>query len=221
MNPSRDREANEALELLASMGLLAPDEVDAVQRVVRDPELRACLACAETIHLHVKVDDTGRVPARELEAAGAFLDHGREGFVKFHLPGRVNAIFSHIAVSADDLREGAACRRPRPFLDHIGIDLRDETAESRAIFDAIPRIAAARQWAHVPQGGLGGAVRCCHGEVAAKHWIFPAAANGVRCIPIEFAYGALRHNVAASGCDLRPSHPRTSPAAKPSCCAGQ
>ena len=220
MTSLRDLERKATLDALSSMGFISPAEVEAVRRLAADPGLRSCLACAETIHLHVKVEDTGRVTSGALAAVGAVLDHGREGFVKFRLPGALNAIFSHIAVSADDLREGEAGARPRPFRDHIGVDLRRETDESRALFDAIPRIAGERAWAHVPQGGKGRPVRCCHAEVAEKHWVFPATPGGVRCIPIEFAYGALRHGHGASGCDLRPSHPEAARAAPQRCCGG-
>ena len=46
----------------------------------------------------------------------------------------------------DDLRETCATRRARPFLDHIGIDLRDASASSRQLFDDVPAIACARAW---------------------------------------------------------------------------
>ncbi len=219
MNLSRDREASATLERLVSDGFIAAQESGAVRRVLCDSRLHASLACAETIHLHVKVDDTSRIAVATLESHGAVLDHGRDGFVKYRLRGAINVIFSHIPVSVDDLREALEARHPRPFLDHIGIDMRSETAQCRAAFDAIPCIAVERKWGHVPQGGAGRTVRCCHAEVAAKHWIYPAAEKGERSIPIEFAHGALRHAQASSGCDLRPAHPDSAHALAPPCCA--
>jgi hypothetical protein len=132
------------------------------------------------------------------------LDHAREGFVKYRMPGRVNTIFSHMPVSADDLRECDRTRSQRPFLDHMGIDLRRTDGYSRAAFEALFPLAAARGWAHVTQGGSGLAVRCCHAVVDEKLWLFPAS-KGAR--PIEVAFGPLRESAGPAGCDLRPSHP--------------
>ena len=117
---------------------------------------------------------------------------------------RVNAIFSHIPVSADDMRECDRNRRPRPFLDHMGIDLRRTDEDCRAAFQALSPLAAARGWAHVTQGGRGRTVRCCHAVVDEKIWLFPAS-KGAR--PIEIAFGPLRESAGPAGCDLRPSHP--------------
>src|SRR5262249_17776787 len=151
---------------------------------VAERSLARCIERAETIHVHIKVDDTDRLACAALEAAGGVLDHGRTGFVKYRMPGRVNAIFSHIPVSADDLRECDANRRARPLLDHIGIDVRVMDADSRAAFDALPSAAATLGWAHVAQGGEGRVVRCCHTVVDVKWWLFPEY-KGAR--PIEIA----------------------------------
>jgi hypothetical protein len=201
------------LDFLAGMQLLSACERSQVSIAMAEASLAACLDRAETIHLHIKIDDTDRLLSRALEAAGGVLDHGAPGFVKYRMPGRVNAIFSHIPVAADDLRECSANRRPRPFLDHIGIDVRTTDAQSRAAFDALPALAAASGWAHVVQGGNEG-VRCCHTVVDKKHWLFPAA-KGMR--PIEVAFGPLRASAGAPGCDLRPSHPALG--LRDACCA--
>ena len=213
MNPFRQSQTRESLQALESLGMLTVAEGAQLRQLIDDPALDACLARAETLHVHVKVDDTQALAVEALAAAGAVLDHRREGFVKYRLHGRVNAIFSHIAVSEDDLVESASSRRPRPFLDHVGIDVRSTDDASRAAFDALPAIAAARQWRWVPQGGDAGPVRCCHVEVSRKHWLFPAGAR-----PIEIACGPLRENSAGSGCDLRPAQATT---AQPPRCAAR
>ncbi len=215
MSQFQNADAGCAFELLASMGLIIPWEIGLVRGVIAEAALGACLERAETIHLHVKVADTGRLARDGFEAAGALLDYARDGFVKYRLPGAINAIFSHIPVSADDLRERAASDRPRPFLDHIGIDVREVDAYSRAAFDALPRTAGERGWAHVAQGGPGRAVRCCHVEVPEKHWLFPSG-DGAR--PIEIAFGPLRRSEGASGCDLRPADPGIGASAPARCC---
>lgn len=216
MSRSRDSDARWTLELLGSMRLITPWEAGLVRGVMSEAALGACLERAQTLHLQVKVGDTGGLARAAFEAAGGVLDHAHAGFVKYRLPGGINAIFSHIPVSADDLGECAESRRARPFLDHIGIDMREVDAESRAAFDALPRTASARGWAHVAQGEPGRAVRCCHVEVAEKHWLYPTA-DGAR--PIEIAFGPLRRNEGAVGCDLRPADPRLGARAPARCCA--
>jgi hypothetical protein len=214
MDGLRNADAGWTLDFLAGMQLISPSERMQVNAVMGEPFLDACVERAETIHLHIKLDHTDRLVRAALEAAGGVLDHGRSGFVKYRMPGRVNAIFSHIPVSADDLRECDRSRQPRPFLDHIGVDVRIVDERSRAAFAAVPRLAISRGWAHVAQGGRGAPVRCCHAVVDEKHWLFPAA-KGAR--PIEIAFGPLREVAGAAGCDLRPSHPAlVSPAA--TCC---
>ena len=204
MDGLHSSDASWTLDFLAGMHLISPCERAQVNAVLGEALLEPCLERADTIHLHIKLDDTDRLAVAALIAAGGALDHGRPGFVKYRMPGRVNAIFSHIPVAADDLRECDRNRRPRPFLDHIGIDVRRVDEGSRRAFVALPSAAMARGWAHVPQGGEGRLVRCCHTVVDEKHWLFPPQ-KGVR--PIEIAFGPLREAAGAAGCDLRPSHP--------------
>ena len=204
MDGTHGSETAWTLDFLAGLQMLSACERQQVQMALAEPALAPCLQRADTIHLHIKLDDTDRLPSAALQAAGGVLDHGKRGFVKYRMPGRVNAIFSHIPVSADDLRECAANHRPRPFLDHIGIDVRVVDAGSRAAFEAVPQAAVGKGWAHVAQGGAGRLVRCCHTVVDGKHWLFPAG-KGLR--PIEVAFGPLLDGGGASGCDLRPSHP--------------
>src|SRR5947199_5146917 len=147
-------EARYTLDFIASLRLLSPCELRQIESALSERALAPCLDHAESIHLHVKMDDTDQLPSAALEAAGGVLDHGRHGFVKYRMPGGINAIFSHIPISADDVRECVSSRRSRPFLDHIGIDLRTVNARSRAAFDALPAVAVSFGWAHVSQGGM-------------------------------------------------------------------
>ena len=204
MDGLHSSEASWTLDFLAGMRFVSACERMQVDAMLGDAALERCLERAETIHLHIKVGDTDGLSFAALEAAGGALDHGRNGFVKYRMPGRVNAIFSHIPVSADDLRECDRNRSPRPFLDHQGIDLRCTDEDSRAAFRGLSPLAVARGWAHVTQGGSERAVRCCHAVVDEKIWLFPAS-KGVR--PIEIAFGPLRESAGPAGCDLRPSHP--------------
>jgi hypothetical protein len=221
MKLRENREAERSLRSLVECGLAAIPEIGVVQGLATDAFLTVCLARAETLHLHIKVDDTARIPVNALVEAGAVLDHGRHGFVKYRFPGGVNVIFSHIQVSADDLNETESTRRSRPFLDHIGIDLRQVDGDSRRAFDALPAIAEERGWAHAAQGGQGRPVFCCHVEVAEKHWLFPPDGAGRPGIPLEIAFGPLKFNQGRSGCDLRPANPRKAVAMTAACCAAR
>jgi hypothetical protein len=214
MDGLHSSDASWTLDFLTGMHLVSACERLQVNAMLGDAALERCLERAETIHLHIKVDDTQRLSFAALEAAGGELDHARNGFVKYRMPGRVNAIFSHINVSADDLRECDRNRKPRPFLDHMGIDIRCVDRDSRMVFEALSAAALARGWAQVPQGGRGQVVRCCHAVVDEKLWLFPAS-KGAR--PIEVALGPLRESAGAAGCDLRPSHPALAPPGE-ACC---
>ncbi len=208
-----------SLKVLQECGLLNGHEIEVVVRLGKpDTPLDQAIGLAETVHLHIKVDDTHQLPINLFFEAGARLDHQKDGFVKYRFPGAINAIFSHIKVSQDELIETPATRRPRPFLDHIGIDLRDETVPVRRTFDSLPGVAAKFNWAHASQGGVDRPVYCCHIEVAEKHWLYPPDEGEHKGIPLEFAYGPLKVNPDKAGCDLRPANPDKIDPASVSCC---
>jgi alkylhydroperoxidase/carboxymuconolactone decarboxylase family protein len=212
-------EAARSISALVNLGLLTSLEAESAQRLGSPGSpFSVEVEFAETLHFHIKVDDTHQLPINAFFDAGARLDHQKDGFVKYLFPGGINAIFSHIKVSQDELLETEADRRPRPFLDHIGIDLRDETATVRQAFDVLPEIAESLQWPVASQGGPDRPVYCCHVEVAEKHWLYPPDESGHPGIPLEFAYGALKVNPEKMGCDLRPADPtKVDPASIPCC----
>src|SRR4249920_1965220 len=132
-----------SLAALERVGLLTGEERRAFAALAdAQGRFAGTTAKAESLHLHIKVDDTHALPVNEFFAAGAKLDHAKDGFVKWLFPGQLNAIFSHIPVSQDELAETPDHRRARPFLDHLGVDLRTPDASSRAAFDALPAVAA-------------------------------------------------------------------------------
>jgi hypothetical protein len=94
-----------------------------------------------------------------------------------------------------------------PFVDHIGIDLREESDIVRAGFKKLSNRADELGWGHIAQGGKGRPVYCCHIEVAEKRWIYPPPRPNGSGIPLEFAFGPLKMNDFKAGCDLRPSMP--------------
>lgn len=184
----------------------------------------AHVAAADSLHAHVKVDDTAQLPRAKLLDAGGRVTSEKDGYVKFEFPGGLNLIFSSIPVAEDDkLADEPAVAKP--FLDHAGIDLRRETNDVRALFEGIPGAAAQLGWRHAPQGGAGQAVYCCHTEVSAKHWLYPPATQADWNRPLEFAFGPLVLHGESMGCDLRPidpAHPRAADAkAAMACCVAE
>jgi alkylhydroperoxidase/carboxymuconolactone decarboxylase family protein len=202
------------------LGLVTPAETDEVLALF-DPEFpyADAVAAAESIHVHVKVADVDALPHDEIRAEGVTATSCTDGYIKYPFPGGINMIFSSIDISEDDMldSEDDMLDEPvdTPMLDHKGIDLRDEHDEVRALFDAVPERAGEVGWRHVPQGGDGQPVYCCHTEVSGKQWVYPEAGSAGQTRPIEFAFGALEIHDSKMGCDLRPidpAHPRATEA---------
>ncbi len=210
------------LDLARQLALLDAAEVrDVMAAFDAQYPFAASMNLADTLHVHVKVDAVHALPASELRAAGGTVENEKDGYVKYAFPSGMNLIFSSINVSEDDLRATPESqKRPKPFLDHYGIDLRAETPDVKATFDAIPSRAKELGWGTVPQGGDGKLVYCCHVTVSAKHWLYPPEAQGRRPPCIEVAYGPLAVQSGKSGCDLRPSDPALGLGAPPACGTG-
>jgi alkylhydroperoxidase/carboxymuconolactone decarboxylase family protein len=197
--------------------LTAPEREEVLGLFSAEYPFGAALRLADSVHLHLKVESVARLPHDRITALGVRAENARPGYIKYPFPGGLNLIFSDIPIAQDDLLPDAH-RRARPFLDHYGIDLRQETTEVRAAFDAVPGLARAGGWRHVQQGGPGQPVYCCHVEVGVKHWAYPAAGRWTR--PVEFAYGPLKiHPGTDMGCDLRPVDPAHPQAALAQACA--
>jgi len=181
--------------------------------------LHAILGSADSLHVHIKVEDAANLPRERILSLGAQPESEQSGYVKFAHGAGLNMIFSSIDISVEDQIKDAP-KAAKPFLDHLGIDLRSLSPEVVALFDGVPAIARGQGWAHISQGGAGQPVHCCHTEVSGKHWLFPRNGGGTR--PIEIASGPLKTNGASMGCDLRPIDPEHPLANKTrSCCAPQ
>ena len=213
-----DRQATAAtLAEVQNLGLITDGEVATVLGIFEPTSpVSPTLEVADSIHVHIKVDDVAAAPQQRLLDAGGAVENGKDGYVKIAFGGGLNVILSSIDVSQDDLAETPCNRRSRPFVDHIGIDLRRESDDVQARFDAVPELAAGQGWQHVPQGAPGEPVFCCHVEVGRKHWAYPPDSSCSAGIPLEFAFGALKINPTAMGCDLRPARPGSA-AAQQSC----
>src|SRR5437868_1674040 len=82
------------------------------------------LEMADSIHLHIKVADTGGLPHEAIIKQGGRPENAKEGYVKYSFAGGYNFIFSSIPVSQEE-KSGIGSFE-YPHLDHIGIDIRSE-----------------------------------------------------------------------------------------------
>src|SRR6185436_10305161 len=122
-------QALETLTKFRGAGLLTEAEVNEVNTA-----FLSCFAfadavqLADSLHVNIKVDDIHVVPPELV--ADARAENAKEGYVKYAFPCGMNVIFSAIDISQNDLIEAKTnVKRPRPFLDHLGIDLRQETSD--------------------------------------------------------------------------------------------
>jgi hypothetical protein len=201
-----DREACErTMSLFSSLALLSRPEVEQVLSLLdRDFEFAEIMSFAESVHVHVEVDNIEDLPVREIERSGvSSIDrYQKPDMVKYSYNGGINVIFSAFPISQDDLIAGGGLTKP--FVDHLGVDLRDESADTRAIFNTIPERAVAVGWRHVHQAAP---LYCCYTACSEKHWVYPPTPARPGYRPIEFAFGALRKFDSNMGCDYRPIDP--------------
>ncbi|MEV0238276.1 hypothetical protein [Nonomuraea sp. NPDC050786] len=176
------------------------------------------LEFTDSVHAHVKVDDVDSLPHHELKNLGYHPENAEPGYIKYATDAAINLIFSSIPIAQDDNIPGAVTLS-KPFMDHVGIDMRDEAAPTYEAFEKIPALAAELGWREVPQGGSG-PVHCCHTQVKSKHWVYPPETWQGWRRPIEFAFGTLVIFDKKMGCDLRPIDPGHSLAPQNSPCCG-
>lgn len=200
------------------LGLLPPGELAALHAFLGDDcPFADALREADGIHVHGRVDEVAAMPHAAIREAGGRVENERDGYVKYAFEGGINMIYSSVDVAEDD-RLAVEHRRPRPHLDHLGIDLRRESPEVRAIFDSVPSRAASLGWRAVSQGSDDKAVFCCHTSVRLKWWVYPNE-HDVLSRPIELALGPLEIHAETLGCDLRPIDP-AHPLAEKAACGG-
>lgn len=216
-----DRAAiDQVLANAEKLSLISPLEHQEILSVLADDFAYAhALEFTDSVHAHIKVANVDELPHEELTGLGYRPENTEPGYIKFATDAAINLIFSSIPIAADDQIPGAVGPE-RPFMDHVGIDMRNESADTRAMFDAIPARASELGWREVPQGGDDRPVHCCHTQVKAKHWVYPPACWQGWRRPIEFAFGTLVVFDEKMGCDLRPidpAHPMAQGAAS-SCC---
>lgn len=201
--------ADKSIQVLSHVhrvGLMSESEVGEVAELLSSDFLLAgVVGLASSLHVHIKVADVGNVPRQELIGQGGTVVGEIDGYIKFSFPSGLNVICSSIPIRQEDLLRPSEATN-FPLMDHIGIDLRIETDQARSLFDGVPRVVREHGWRHVPQGGTGIPVYCCHTEVKGKHWVYPPL-EGSRTRPIEIAFGELAVHAETMGCDLRPIDP--------------
>ena len=177
------------------------------------------LVMAESIHLHVKVADVATLPHDDIVSLGARPESQKVGYIKYMFSCGVNMIFSSIDVAEEDKIPLQGVKE-KPFLDHVGIDIRKLSLSTREAFHGIPMKVKQLGWGHVHQGSITKPVFCCHTAVSEKEWAFPHGCSR-HFRPIEFAFGPLHISQNQMGCDLRPIDPQHPDADKvpASCCA--
>jgi len=215
---SFDRSAiDEVLRSLQDLGIINEIERGEVRSVIEPDFLFADqVGLTESIHAHVKVTDVEQMPGDELLALGYRPENGRPGYIKYSTDTAFNLILSSIPIAVDDQISGAVTLA-KPFMDHVGIDMRDESATTRSGFDAVPARATELGWREASQVG---GVHCCHTRVKAKHWVYPPEDLVGWRRPIEFAFGTLEVFTELMGCDLRPIDPGHRLACSSSPCDG-
>lgn len=206
------------LRQFQNLDLISGAEIEEVLSLL-DPAFPffAAMRKADSVHVHIKVDDVADLPVSRIVALGTYPENERPGYVKYPFPGGINFIFSSIPVAEEDQLDEP--RAPKPFVDHFGIDLRREIGVVRALYEDTPALARRAGWPCKSQGGSGRAVFCCHSMVAEKYWVYPPPEGARWSRPLEFAYGPLQISQEMNGCDLRPIDPRHPSAAQVAACS--
>lgn len=210
-------EVDRVLTEVESLGLLdSTEHAEILSTLDADFPFAQTLEHTDSVHAHIKVDDVDALPHDELAARGYRPENAEPGYIKYATDVGVNLIFSSIPIAQDDSIAGAVTLH-KPFMDHVGIDMRDESQPTKSAFDTVPKRVRELGWRTVPQNGP---VHCCHTQVKGKHWAYPPAGWDGWRRPIEFAFGPLVIFDKAMGCDLRPidpAHPLALSAGQ-SCC---
>ena len=189
------------LEQLDDYYIIPESTLTHVENLTKENFLfREQLDLAESIHLHIKVADTAKLPHKMLIEKGGIAQNEKEGYIKYAFASGVHLIFSSIPVSQEE-RAGLTLFN-FPHLDHIGIDIRKNDPQSYEVFNKIPTLAERHYLPVKRQGGDGQNVLCCHVSVNEKYWVYPKGRPH-----FEFAFGPLVVSESLFGCDLRPADP--------------
>lgn len=193
------------LDFFTGEDLLSSVEAEQVVSLLDDDfEFADVFRFAESVHVHVEADSIDDLPHAAIRR-GARPEHEETypDMIKYGFQGGLGVIFSDFTIAQDDLIDGAVTG-PKPYVDHLGVDLRDEGPETRAAFESIPTRAGDVHWRHVHQASP---LYCCYVSVGEKHWVYPPEGTVRGRRPIEFAFGELKTYDTHMGCDYRPIDP--------------
>lgn len=192
------------LHLFTERGLLADHEAAQVLELVATQfPFAPAMDNAESIHVHVNAETVSGLPDEQALVDACRESGGDDRERKFCFDSGLNVVLAIEPTAQDEFIPGAVSQA-KPYVDHFGVDLRDESSETQEIFDGIPSMAAQAGWRHVHQDGP---VRCCHVEMGPKHWVYPPEGAAGTRRPIEFAFGQLKKSDSYLGCDYRPIDP--------------
>jgi hypothetical protein len=195
------------LEYFVRRELLSRREPDQIASMLSEEfELSEAVSFAQSIHVHLKVDDLKELPHDEMARRGVLVWWKNPGYVKYEFPGSINIIFSTFPIAQDDIINGAVALS-KPFVDHLGVDMRSETIATRVAFDGVVNSGKQLGWRQVHQGGPGNPVYGGHTQVLEKNWMYPPEGPAGWRRPTEFAFGPLKVSDDYLGCDHRPIDP--------------
>ncbi|MEV6907083.1 hypothetical protein [Amycolatopsis sp. NPDC051071] len=197
----------DTLDVFVDHKLLSSNEADLVVALLEPTfPFAEALSIADSVHVQVKIDDLGVLPHGDIVRSGVTSQRKTPGFQKYGYANGLAVIFTSGPIAEDDLVPGAVTR-PTPFVDHLGIDLREESPQSAGIYAALGERATDSGWRTVRQGGPDSPVRGCYCEVSEKRWVYPPTGTDEKYRPIEFAFGELQVFGEDVGCDYRPIDP--------------
>jgi hypothetical protein len=207
------QKANDLLDRFDAYDIIPESTISQLEKLTDESFLfREQLELAESIHLHIKVPATEKLPHADIMKQGGIPQNEKEGYIKYAFPSGVHLIFSSIPVSQEE--KAGFTLFNYPHLDHIGIDIRKDDTTSYEVFNKIPKLADKNHLPFKRQGGDGTNVYCCHVSVNEKYWVYPAGRPH-----LEFAFGPLLVSDSVFGCDLRPADPSLRiPDQQLSCC---
>ena len=188
------------LQMLKQKSLINDCEFSLASQLVRDDfPFSKQLEIADSIHYHIHVQNIDELPHEFFVNLGAIVENRNVGYIKYHFPGGINVIFSHIPVAQKEMGKAS---QDNCYLDHIGIDIRAEDKAAYVVFQQIPAIAASNEFVFKRQGDGIEAVKCCHMQVKEKYWVYAG-----KDVNYEFAFGPLVTHKEGFGVDLRPANP--------------
>ena len=181
----------QTLEQFRALGLVSEAEIEEALSLL-DPAFPffAAMRMADSVHLHVKVDDVDDLPFSKILALGTQRRERSARLCEVSVPGRHQPdLLLHSDRGRRSVVRSAAAETVRRSFRNRSAPRDGHRA--RALRGHAGR-GPARRLACKSQGGGGRPVFCCHSMVAEKYWVYPPPEGSRWTRPLEFAYGPLR-----------------------------